>query len=303
MQIRLLDLHFQGTSGLIGSYLIESEGEWALIETGPGSCLPQALTSLAEFGVRPEMIGKVFVTHVHLDHAGAAGWWAQQGAQVFCHPRAARHLINPSRLIESASQVYGDQMERLWGSMVSAPEARVTVLEDGDQVAFGGTIVSAWDTPGHARHHHAFVIDDVCFTGDVAGVRLENSPYLSVAAAPPQFELAAYLASVTRLREANFRRLYLTHFGEVTDVASHLQSYAERLNQVAQEAQRAIKEGLDAEEWSQRYQPFERARAREHGVGEALWNRYEQANGTAMSATGLHQWAREQEQPTRPPPN
>src|SRR5690606_30958662 len=98
MRIQTLDLGFDGTAGLIASYLIESDSELALIETGPGSCLPRAVEELAERGVAVETIRKVFVSHVHLDHAGAAGWWAQQGAQVFCHPRAARHLIDPSRL-------------------------------------------------------------------------------------------------------------------------------------------------------------------------------------------------------------
>jgi glyoxylase-like metal-dependent hydrolase (beta-lactamase superfamily II) len=274
MIIHPLDLHFQGTPGLIAAYLLESDGEWALIETGPGSCLPQTLAALAKLAVPVEAIRKVFVTHVHLDHAGAAGWWAQQGAQIFCHPRAARHLIDPSRLLASAAQVYGAKMESLWGAMLPAPAARVSLLEDGQQVPFGQHTVQAWDTPGHARHHHAYVVGDVCFTGDVAGVRLETSPYLSVAAAPPQFDLAAYLDSVQRLLEADFSSLYLTHFGQVTSPEPHLKTYADRLNEVAQEAKKWVAEGWDELNAGQAFLAKEWQRAQHLGVSPALWQRY-----------------------------
>jgi glyoxylase-like metal-dependent hydrolase (beta-lactamase superfamily II) len=291
MIIHPLDLHFQGTPGLIAAYLLESDGEWALIETGPGSCLPQTLAALAKLAVPVEAIRKVFVTHVHLDHAGAAGWWAQQGAQIFCHPRAARHLIDPSRLLASAAQVYGAKMESLWGAMLPAPAARVSILEDGQQVPLGQHTVQAWDTPGHARHHHAYVVGDVCFTGDVAGVRLETSPYLSVAAAPPQFDLAAYLDSVQRLLEADFSSLYLTHFGQVTSPEPHLKTYADRLNEVAQEAEKWVAERWDELAAGQAFLAKEWQSAQHLGVSPALWQRYEQANPTSMGASGLRQWA------------
>jgi len=291
MRIQILDLHFLGTPGLIASFLIESQGEWALIEPGPGSCLPQALKALAELGVKPEAIRKVFVSHVHLDHAGAAGWWAQQGAQLFCHPRAARHLIDPRRLLESARQVYGEQMESLWGPMLPAPEERVTVLADGDGVRIGDETLIAWDTPGHARHHHVFVVNDVCFTGDVAGVRLQNSPYLSVAAAPPQFDLTAYLSSVQRLRDGCFRRLFLTHFGEIIDVESHLEEYRECLIEVSHVVKAAVEEGLSGSEFESYYQAIQFAKAEAEGVGFALWESYEKANSSVMCADGLMQWA------------
>jgi glyoxylase-like metal-dependent hydrolase (beta-lactamase superfamily II) len=296
MKVHTLDLGFQDTPGLIAAYLLESDGEFALIETGPGSCLPQALAALAQLAVPVQAICKVFVSHVHLDHAGAAGWWAQQGAQVFCHPRAARHLIDPSRLLDSAAQVYGDQMETLWGEMLPAPSDKVTVLEDGEQVTLGRIQVQAWDTPGHARHHHAFVVGQVCFTGDVAGVWLGRDPYCSVAAAPPQFELAAYLDSVQRLRSANFSKLYLTHFGEVTQVAAHLQAYTDRLNQVATAALEALAQGKQEDEWAKQFQKAEQALAQASGLSAEQWQSYEKANSTPMCATGLHQWAKAQTQ-------
>jgi glyoxylase-like metal-dependent hydrolase (beta-lactamase superfamily II) len=287
MKIHTLDLKFQNTPNTIASYLVESDSGLALIETGPGSTLPQLRHEIATLGFREEDIKHVFVTHIHLDHAGAAGWWAQQGAQVFCHPSAARHLVEPSRLIESARRVYLDQMDHLWGEMLPAPEARVTALGDGESVSLGSIKVTAWDTPGHARHHHAFIIGEACFTGDVAGARLQASPYLSVTSAPPQFEPPAYLNSLDRLIQAGFQRLYLTHFGEVTDAQFHLTNYRQRIQDVYQKVRDWVAEGANAEEIQKRYHDSERAIATAAGVSEEQWQLFQMANGTKMSADGI----------------
>ncbi|MCB1212128.1 MAG: MBL fold metallo-hydrolase, partial [Verrucomicrobiales bacterium] len=273
---------------------VESDGEIALIETGPGSTLPTCLRALADHGVLPGQIRKIFVTHIHLDHAGAAGWWAQQGATVYCHPAAARHLIDPSRLMDSARLVYGeDGLRSLWGEMLPAPAERVCALNDGESVALGSVQMTAWDTPGHARHHHAFHTQGVCFTGDVAGVRLENCGYTSVAAAPPQFDAAAYVASVKRLQSGGFDELYLTHFGSVRDVGSHLENYALRIGEVADRMADWLGEAPpgDAEDWHtqlrHRYHDAEFASAKSATISDELWAKYELANGTGMCADGV----------------
>lgn len=292
MQLRALDLQFRQTPGLIAAWLIESGGEKALVETGPGSTLLRLLEALREAGVTPEEIGKVFVTHVHLDHAGAAGWWARQGAQVFCHPRARRHIVDPSRLLAGAREVYGDAMDSLWGETLPAPEENATALADGESVRLGDITVTALDTPGHARHHHAYAVGDTCFTGDVAGLRLEGSAYLSVTSAPSQFELEPYLDSIRRLRAAGFARLCLTHFGEITDVEAHLTAYEARVREVTERALQA--RSLPEPEWRALHTEKERALALQLGVTPALWERHELANGAAMCADGLRLWAREQ---------
>lgn len=291
MKVHTIDLRFQGVPGVIAAYLLESGGEVALIETGPGSTLERLCEGILECGVALERVTKVFVTHVHLDHAGAVGWWANRGAQVFCHPRAERHLIEPSRLIDGARQVYGAAFDSLWGEMIPAPKERVTVLRDGDEIVFGDERVVAIETPGHARHHHAFAIHDVCFTGDVAGVRLEENAYLSVAAAPPQFELEPYLQSVKRLRELEFSRLYLTHFGGVDDPRGHLMRYEDRLREVAGEARRSIVIGLGEDEWRERFEMGERERCLLGRDSTEDWGRYQVVNGTSMCADGLRSWA------------
>lgn len=287
MTIHPIDLHFQNTPGLIAAWLIKTPTECALVETGPGSCLPALLRGIEAHGVSVAQITKVFVTHIHLDHAGGAGWWAQQGAQVFVHPKGAPHLVDPSKLIDSATRIYGDQMQPLWGDMLPAPADRVTLMNDGDRTTISGTEIIAWDTPGHARHHHAFAMGDVCFTGDVAGVRLEGCDYLSVAAAPPQFEPGPYVASVERLLTGNFRMLCLTHFGAVNDVESHLRTYARRIREVHEQVLVWKQAGHDSATIAARYTEAEHARALAAGVSDADWQRYELANGTTMCAGGV----------------
>lgn len=287
MTVHTLDLLFQDTPGLIAAYLIESAGALALVETGPGSTLPALRAGIRRLGLDEAAVRQVFVTHIHLDHAGAAGWWAARGAQVFCHAQAARHLIDPARLVDSARQVYGDRMEPLWGEMLPAPAERVTVLQDGEAVPVGEASLVAWDTPGHARHHHAYVLGDACFTGDVAGMRLERSPYLSVTAAPPQFDPPAYEASVDRLLAGRFRRLYLTHFGAVDDVTAHLQAYRLRIGEVQARVRGWLAEGCDAAEIRRRYTEAEAALASRAGLSAAAWRRHEQANAAAMCADGV----------------
>lgn len=293
MRVHTLDLRFQDTPGIIAAYLVECDGgELVLIETGPASTNDTLLAAIRARGFDPARIGHVFVTHIHLDHAGAAGWWARQGATVCCHPNAAKHLVDPSRLIESARMVYGAAMEALWGEIVAAPEERVRILQDGESVAIGGSTITAWDTPGHARHHHAFVIGDVCFTGDVAGVRLEGSEYLSVAAAPPQFDPAAYVRSVDRLLGGAFGRLALTHFGIVSDPSSHLAACRERIEAVSEIARSSWNGGEADESFRRSFRDAEHHLARGKGITEELWARYELANSTAMCADGIRLFAK-----------
>lgn len=287
MTVHTLDLHFQNTPGLIAAYVVETNAGLVLIETGPGSTLENLRSGLREKGLDEKAIRHVFVTHIHLDHAGAAGWWAQQGAQVFCHKQAARHLIDPSRLIESARMVYAERMDSLWGEILPAPAERVTILADEASVTVGDVTIMAWDTPGHARHHHAFVIGRACFTGDVAGMRLPGTDYLSVTAAPPQFDPVAYVASVDRLAAADFEKLYLTHFGEVTEVAAHLGSYRQRIQAVHQAVLKDHESGLSNETIRQRYHDREQALAFSLGLSEADWQRFEKSNATSMCADGV----------------
>jgi glyoxylase-like metal-dependent hydrolase (beta-lactamase superfamily II) len=290
-KVHTLDLKFRGTVGTIAAFLVEcGQGELALVETGPGSTLENLLEAVREVGFQPEEVKHVLVTHVHLDHAGAAGWWAQRGAKVYAHPRAVPHLVDPSKLMASARQVYGESMEELWGEMLPAPAERVITVGDGDRIHIGDVVFVAHDTPGHARHHHAFELDGegICFTGDVAGVRLQGFEYLSVAAAPPQFDPVAYDASIVSLRARNFRRLYLTHFGVVEDVAKHFDMERLRVKQVFQSVGSLVRAGYEPGRVRQMFEERERMIAGLQGVArDEDWALYQISNHTGMSADGI----------------
>ena len=238
----------------------------------------------------------MFITHAHLDHAGAGGWWAQRGADLYVHPKAARHLTDPSKLIASARSVFGDAFDSLWGEMSPAPEQRVAILADGETVACGELSVEAIDTPGHAFHHHAFAIGDVVFAGDVAGARLAGSNYTSVTSAPPQFHLESYLDSIDKLAKRNFSKIYLTHFGEVTEVREHLVSYRAAVIGSAEMVRALIRDGNDAASIQIAYQAFQMEQAFKAELPRALWDDYQLANGTDMCADGLRMyWERHAE--------
>lgn len=291
MRVHTLDLHFQDTPGLIAAYLLESEAGLVLVETGPGSTSSALREGIRSLGFAERDVRHVLVTHIHLDHAGGAGWWAGQGARLYCHPNAARHLVDPTRLFESARRVYGNAMDQLWGQMLPAPADRVRALEDGEVLRLGDLEITAWDTPGHARHHHAYICGDVCFTGDAAGVRLEGQDYLSVTSAPPQFEPAAYVATVDRLLAGDFRALYLAHYGEITDVNAHLMAYKRRIQEVDERMRLWVKAGHDAEATRRLYHDAEHALATmSQGVSPSSWLNYEKANGTSMCADGVRLW-------------
>lgn len=287
MKVHTIDLKFQNVEGVIAAFLIESAGELALIETGPGSTLGVLRAGIEELGFSIADVSKVLVTHIHLDHAGAAGWFAGQGATVYVHPKGARHLIDPSRLMESARMVYGDRMDELWGEMLSASAERVVVLEDGDEVRVGDCVLVAMDTPGHARHHHAFVCDDVVFVGDVAGVRLAGQKYISVTSAPPQFDVEAYEKSIDHLLAGDYAKLYLTHFGEVTDVREHLERYREAVKAAAAFVAERLDEGADEEALQIIYEAFQMEQAFQAGLPPEIWSRYQVANPASMCADGL----------------
>lgn len=286
-RVHVLDLHFQNTPGLIAACLLETEAGLVLVETGPGSTLEALRAGIRGLGFEEKDVSHVLVTHIHLDHAGAAGWWAVQGATVCCHPNAARHLADPARLLDSARRVYGVEMDRLWGPMLPAPAERVRVLADGETLSVGGLEITAWDTPGHARHHHAYVCGDICFTGDAAGVRLGGGGYLSVTSAPPQFDPSAYEATVDRLLAGGFRQLYLAHFGLISEVRGHLEGYRARIREVHERMAGWMERGLDAEETRRLHREAERGLAASLGVTDELWESYEKANGTGMCADGI----------------
>ncbi len=292
--VHTLDLQFQGVPHGIAAFLIRGPAGNVLVETGPGSTLITMHAALARHGVQPADIGDVLLTHIHLDHAGAAGWWAQQGTRVHVHHLGAPHLIDPTRLLSSARRVYGDDMDRLWGQFLAAPAQHVYAHHDGDVVEAGGLHFTAHDTPGHARHHFVYALGDVAFTGDLAGVRLPDHPHVRVPTPPPEFELEAWLDSVTRMRDLNFSRLYLTHFGPVDDAAQQWDTVASLLPQYAERVRASLEAGHDRPGLIDDLQLWEDARLSAEGVEHGLWPIFASLAPASMSVDGLRRYWRKQ---------
>jgi glyoxylase-like metal-dependent hydrolase (beta-lactamase superfamily II) len=232
----LIDQQFLGVRGVIGSYLLTNDGEddLALIESGPTPCLSNVLDGVRAAGYDPEAIRTIIVTHIHLDHAGATGHLVQQlpNARVLVHPNGAEHLIDPSRLLQSAGRIYGDDMERLWGEVLPVPEDRVRVVEDRETIQAGGRSLMAVSTPGHAGHHHAWFDAEQgdLFTGDAAAVRLDRVPYVRPPTVPPEFDLVKWRSTIGTMRALRPERLHLTHFGSFDDPDWHFDDLLSRLH-------------------------------------------------------------------------
>ena len=151
--MNIIDLKFLGLERAIAVFLVETSIGPILIETGPHSSLPKLKSGLSKLGYELKDIKHVLLTHIHLDHAGAAWAFAEQGAKIHLHPRGYRHLNEPSKLLESARRIYKDQMDSLWGSIKPIPEDNLLTVEDGEVLTFGDVSIKAMHTPGHAQHH------------------------------------------------------------------------------------------------------------------------------------------------------
>ena len=285
MRIEVLDLHFQGVPQCMASFLLHAPQGPILIESGPSSCRGRLLQALRERGLAPADVKALLVTHIHLDHAGCAGFFAAQGVPIFVHHLGAPHLIEPSKLVASATRIYKDEMDTLWGEVLPVTAERIHPVE-GDQVLqVAGLRIEAVETPGHARHHYAFAVGGDIFTGDAAGVRLpvpSAAPTpISVTAPPPEFDLENFCQSLDKLAARQPERLYLTHYGPVEDCQAHLS----RLRERAQEVAGFVKE---RREWER--DKLVRAYYDWHaemGIRDALFDPYEKANPLFMSVDGL----------------
>lgn len=286
-KISILDLHHQNTPETIAAYLVDSSVGPLLIETGPGSTLPALKQALNDHGVLPTDIRHVLVTHIHFDHAGAAGWWAQHGATVYVHEVGAKHLIDPAKLIASATRIYGDQMDTLWGDILPAPAEKVVALTDQQIIEVGDVQLIAHDTPGHAWHHMCYQMGEIAFTGDAAGVRLNGRSYPDIPAPPPEFKMEVWLNTLVKLRELRLAAIYPTHFGQITEVDAHLDAIANLIQASAQFIRLQMEAGHTRDQIVTLYEAWNRERAVAAGLSDAEFDQYLVANPLYMSVDGM----------------
>jgi glyoxylase-like metal-dependent hydrolase (beta-lactamase superfamily II) len=295
MQIYTLDLEFQGVPQTIAAFLVEGPGGHILVECGPGSTLPALKAQLAEHGLSPADIDAVIVTHIHFDHAGSAGWWTHQGVPLYVHHLGAPHLIDPSRLLASASRIYGDQMESLWGDIVAADADKVISLYDGDVIVAGGLTFTAMETQGHARHHHTIVVENIAFTGDAAGIEIGDG-WVDIPAPPPEFDLETWRVTVRKLQQANFETLYATHFGEIQNPATHLEDFSAIMETVAAWIKQRMDEGFTRDSIVQLFREWKQNQAEHAGLSVQRYHQYEVANPHHMTVDGvMRYWSKRQD--------
>lgn len=294
-KIHTIDLNFQETSQTIAAYLVEGSSGLALIETGPGSTLPTLLDQLTKLGFQAADIQHVLLTHIHFDHAGAAGWWAQNGATVYVHYFGAKHLISPERLIASATRIYGDQMDFLWGDILAAPTENVVELYDGNQIEIGDLHFEAIETPGHASHHHVFQLDDIAFTGDVAGIKLVGQPLLDIPAPPPEFDLEVWQASIDKLLTRELKTLYPTHFGKVENTQSHLTAVRQLVETCAHFVREQMEAGVARDSLVELYTDWNHGRAHTLNLTAESIHKYDITNPLYMSVDGIMRYWRKKE--------
>ena len=284
--IHLIDLKFQGIDHAIGAYLVESDDGPFLIETGPYSTFDHLKQGLKSVGYQPEDIRHVFLTHIHLDHAGAAWAFAELGASIYLHPFGSSNMADPSRLMASATRIYGDEMDRLWGTMQKIPAAQLVSVADKEEIKVGSQKIIAHHTPGHAVHHIAWQLGEDIFTGDVAGVKVNGGPVVAPCP-PPDIQIEDWKTSIGRLQELKPKNLYLTHFGKVDEVENHLRHLEEMLDDWAQWMKKKWEAGLTREEITPLFMEYTAAQLRDQGVDEEGIKVYEAANPSWMSVAGL----------------
>jgi glyoxylase-like metal-dependent hydrolase (beta-lactamase superfamily II) len=221
-------------------HLMQSGERLALFDAGTSHAVPQVLDAIVARGRTPADVEWLVLTHIHLDHAGGAGSLMQAlpNARLLVHPRGARHMVDPARLIASAAAVYGEEtLQETYGEILPVPAERVVQSHDGMQLAFGEREWTVFDTPGHARHHHA-ILDSGShgiFTGDTFGLAypdltVDGRPFMMPTTTPVQFEPEAMRDSVERLAALKPECLYLTHFGRVDRVPALREELLRRLD-------------------------------------------------------------------------
>ncbi len=222
--VRVIDLMHLGRARVIGAWQVDD----VLIDPGPSSTLPTLLRALGD--ERPDAL---LLTHVHLDHAGAAGSLVERWPhlRVYVHERGARHMLDPTRLYESARRLYGDDMERLWGEMLPVPEDNLEVVTGGERIRDRFEVAY---TPGHASHHVSYLHDGTAFVGDVGGVRITPRSMAIPPTPPPDIDVEAWHESLGLVRSWGPARLAMTHFGAAEDVDHQLDELAARLDRWAQ---------------------------------------------------------------------
>lgn len=278
-----------GIPSAIGSWAIEGSDGWVVVESGPESTWNTLRAGLRSLGVSPSDVSAVLLTHIHLDHAGAAWRFAEAGIPIHVHRVGAPHVIDPTRLQRSARRVYGDRYDDLWGPMRPCDPSIVHAISDGDIVEAAGMRFEAIESLGHANHHHAWHVLDSgdLFTGDAVGMRVPGTDWVTVPMPPPEFDPEVWARTLDRLEAGPWNRFHLTHGGTVTDTNGHIEQL--RASMQTQVAWLKNSHGMSGR-W-EAYAEVLRESARPYDVPEPLFQAHASPARLDMNLAGVDRWA------------
>jgi glyoxylase-like metal-dependent hydrolase (beta-lactamase superfamily II) len=243
-KITVLDMNWVGRPKSIAAALLESENHRAILDPGPESTLATLRERLRAQGLAIADLNAILLTHIHLDHAGATGALVREnpGLTVYVHTNGARHLADPTKLLASATRLWGNELPILFGETLPVPPENIRIIEGPQTLTLGARRLDVVYTPGHASHHVSYFDDDagVAFVGDTAGVRIDNGPYILPATPPPDIDLSLWDQSFTAILARRPTRLFLTHYGYADNPAAHIAEFSERLHHWADVAEKAL---------------------------------------------------------------
>jgi glyoxylase-like metal-dependent hydrolase (beta-lactamase superfamily II) len=291
-----IDTRMAGYAGITAGYLIRGSRP-CLVETGTAPSAPIVRDALASLGVAAGDLATVVVTHIHLDHAGGAGDVAAMypTAEVVVHQKGARHLADPSRLMASARQVYGDALDFLFGTLAPVPADRIRALGDTGSVDLGGgRRLDSHYSPGHARHHVGLIdsLSGDLYVGDAAGVYIPDTEDLRPATPPPDFDLAIALDSLRRFAALQPTRLLFSHYGPASNVPEILDRSAEEITVWVEQTRAARAAGLDLDHAVAMVRDRTRSRyaSLADGADPEVAAKFERISGAAANVGGIWYW-------------
>ena len=294
--IDYVDLNFLGFPNIIATAVLHGPAGVALIDPGPSTSLANLRASLDRGGIAMRDVRQILLTHIHLDHAGGAGTLVKGNPdiEVYVHERGAPHLADPARLLSSATRLYGQDMERLWGDFLAVPRERLRILTGGERISAGGRTLEVAYTPGHASHHVSYFepATRVAFVGDTAGIRRGSGQYVMPAAPPPDIDLEIWRESEARILAWDPDTLFLTHFGPFNGARQHFQELMDRLVEWSRLARRLVADASLAEEEREQRFVAEAVQDLRRIVGVADAEQYSRAGSIAYSWQGLARYWR-----------
>ena len=293
--VHLIDALHLGRPDVICIALVEcGPNELLLVDSGPESVFEVVVEGVRKLGFQPGHVRHLLASHIHLDHTGGAWRWAKEfGTKIYAHPRGAAHLIDPSKLVGSATRIYGNKMGVLWGAVGNIPEDQVIAVEDDAELRFGSERFRVLYTPGHAQHHSAYWLESerTVFAGDVAGVLIHGGPPIPPFP-PPDIHLESWKDSLAKIRLLKPFSLHITHFGKVADPIPAIDALEKRIFDWADWIKQRFLEGRSEAETIPEFERFTVQELLSEGTPVEDLATYERADPASMSVAGLARYWR-----------